>query len=516
VLSGDGVLKVSATAIARWGRILLLEDDSARSVRRGSAGVADRSVEVVVRAHVIDGAGARVVGTHTYLPGGPRENGTVLRSDLALDLVEHYATAGSVVVCGSSYGAGPAFLRQLCSADIHAVVEIRPSTRVHLESNWPTQSTQAASDLLSQAHWRRVPIAVPGLDGQTVVYAARRLGNGSVGNGPSGVLFAALTGAIDGVHRGTVLGFSSDTEASIAELLQAVGWSRWIRPLVRRAERSSSGVSTENENRARMNGVRPPLRANIKLSRLHDARALPDATSADTLRLRGSLRARDRLINVVELFAGAGGMGLGFLLAESNEAALPFRLIYSGEVDPICVQTLRVNHAALGRLQSGAASLTPPDLSADDLRDQRTLQLVQSRSQAAGGVDVVIGGPPCQGFSNANRNSWRSDNPHNQLVDVYLTYIERLQPKAFLLENVQGIHWTPTAASGRDANVLDHMKERMAKAGYDVFVKLLDAVWYGVPQYRSRFFVLGIHRDLGYTHDDFGAWGRSHSPRTVP
>jgi site-specific DNA-cytosine methylase len=58
----------------------------------------------------------------------------------------------------------------------------------------------------------------------------------------------------------------------------------------------------------------------------------------------------------------------------------------------------------------------------------------------------------------------------------------------------------------------------MTALGYDVFVQLLDSVWYGVPQYRSRFFVLGIHRDLGYTPDDFGTWGPfprpSHGPGT--
>lgn len=507
VLTGDGVRKVSAAAVSRWGQILLLEDDSARAVRRGSTGVAERSAEVLVRAHAIDENGVRVVGSRSYVPGRSRENGGLLRTDLALELVEQHAASGSVVVCGSSYGAVPAFLQQLCSTDIDAVVEIRPSTRVHVERTGSVQSKQTASGLLDKARWRRVPIGVPGLDEQALVYAATRLGTGSVGNGPRGMLFAALTGAIDGVHRGTVLGFSSDTEASVVELLQAVGWSRWIRPLVRRAERNSPLAASARENRTGANGVRPPLRANIKLSRLHDARAFADATDPDAPRLRGSLRSGNQSINVVELFAGAGGMGLGFLLAETKDAAPAFRLIYSGEVDPIYVRTLSVNHAAYGRLRPGAVPFVPAQLSPDDLRDRRTLQRVQSRGQDAGGVDVVIGGPPCQGFSNANRNSWRSDNPHNQLVDVYLTYIRRLQPKVFLLENVQGIHWTPKPASSRDANVLDHVSERMAKAGYDVFVKLLDAVWYGVPQYRSRFFVLGIHRDLGYVRDDFGEWG---------
>ena len=65
-------------------------------------------------------------------------------------------------------------------------------------------------------------------------------------------------------------------------------------------------------------------------------------------------------------------------------------------------------------------------------------------------------------------------------------------------------------------SVAEHIVERMKLAGYMTFPKLLDAVWYGVPQFRTRFFVLGIHRDAGYSVDDFGDWGPFPTPTHGP
>lgn len=102
---------------------------------------------------------------------------------------------------------------------------------------------------------------------------------------------------------------------------------------------------------------------------------------------------------------------------------------------------------------------------------------------------------------------------------MFLRYVRGLRPRIFLMENVQGIIWTPThGRSNGQLTVMSSIAERMERAGYLVFPKLLDAVWYGVPQYRSRCFLLGIHRDLGYRRGDFGDWGPyplpTHGPGT--
>jgi DNA-cytosine methyltransferase len=147
-----------------------------------------------------------------------------------------------------------------------------------------------------------------------------------------------------------------------------------------------------------------------------------------------------------------------------------------------------------------------------DLRSSSVQDHLANLAVAAGGLDVLIGGPPCQGFSSANRTSWSSDNPHNQLVDVFLQLTRRLQPRFALMENVQGILWTDHEGDTSRLTVADHVVRSLQRAGYLVFPKLLDAVWYGVPQHRSRFFLLAIHRDLGYKRERFGDWGPFPSP----
>lgn len=517
LLLGEEVERVSPAALTRWSQIVLLEDDSARAVRRAAAGVAERAPRVLLRVHRIDSTGISVAAEESYIPGA-RNLDARHRCDLALELLDQASLTGAVVVCGPAYGCRSPFVSGLSARGVDTVVEIRPSTRVAIESRNGAPAGMPVRNLLDRAQWRRLAVPVAGATGRSVNYAATRLGAGRVGSGVAGLLFAAQTGGIDGVHRGTVFGFST-AEATLEELIEAVGWARWIRPLVRRIERSATADDAVHADRPlpAVNGARPRLRANIKLSRIHDkADAAVRSVTQEAPPLKGAVASGSSAVNVVELFAGAGGMGLGFLLAQSRLAR--YRLLYAGEVDPIYVDTLRSNHAILDGIVRGSRR-TPATVDPVDLRSTSAMQDVERRVQEGGGAHVLVGGPPCQGFSNANRNSWRSSNPHNQLIDVFLSYVVHLTPRVFLLENVQGIHWTQKGGSPEArSSVLDHIRTRMAAAGYQMFVQLLDAVWYGVPQYRSRFFVLGIHRDLGYDPADFGSWGAfptpSHGPGT--
>ncbi|MGA4814631.1 DNA cytosine methyltransferase [Pseudomonas aeruginosa] len=84
------------------------------------------------------------------------------------------------------------------------------------------------------------------------------------------------------------------------------------------------------------------------------------------------------------------------------------------------------------------------------------------------------------------------------------------------MENVQGILWTPRDESDNDLSVAAHVLERLGGMGYLVFPKLLDAVWYGAPQNRNRFFLLGIHKDVGYSPEEFGKWGPFPKPTHGP
>ena len=220
------------------------------------------------------------------------------------------------------------------------------------------------------------------------------------------------------------------------------------------------------------------------------------------------------VLNVVELFAGAGGLGLGFLLA--GDVQRKYRLLYSAEVEPIYVSTLRRNHSFFRRHLSDMPDQTPVDPAPTDLRDRRSVDRILEAARTAGGADILIGGPPCQGFSTANRNSWYAGNPNNVLIDVFLNCVRRLKPRVAVLENVQGILWTERRDGESRVSVADHTARALNRAGYTTYARLLDAVWYGVPQHRARFFLIALHRDLGISAGDLGEWGPFPIPTNGP
>lgn len=97
-----------------------------------------------------------------------------------------------------------------------------------------------------------------------------------------------------------------------------------------------------------------------------------------------------------------------------------------------------------------------------------------------------------------------------------MRYVGKLRPPIFLMENVQGIVWTSKSGNNNSLSVAEYALKKMKAFGYLVFPKLLDAVWYGVPQYRTRFFLLGIHKDVGYSAEEFNGWGPFPLPTHGP
>jgi DNA-cytosine methyltransferase len=380
-----------------------------------------------------------------------------------------------------------------------------------------SERTVLAGMLLHRAAWKHLSVRVPGAT-NLIQYHAADLGRVQL-RGIVGRLFAAQTGGIPGIHHGTVFFFTPPGKRSLSQLLQAGGWARWIRPAVRKQERETFQPAAKPDTTSLATHiVRLPLsaRSNIQLSRRQDQRIQwKESKSSVTPTMSRRVMSSLRHVNIAELFAGAGGMGLGFLTADGGKTS--YRLVFSAEANPIYAETLKRNYKFLRDLRRDR-NLTPRDLSPIDLRSPQTLKGIKSQSIKAGGIHLLIGGPPCQGFSNANRNSWHGSNPHNGLVNVFLRYVEILKPLFFLMENVQGILWTPQAGSSNRVSVVGNLARRLNALGYLVFPKLLDAVWYGVPQHRSRFFLLGMHSKLGYSATDFGSWGPfplpSHGPGT--
>jgi DNA-cytosine methyltransferase len=504
-----------------WKQLLLLEDNSARAQRRRTAGVRALSTrEVVLRVHRIRTNRISIAGESAYSPGTLGELARIGgRATIALDLLDSIRASrrDTIIVAGPRYGGSQWFIDELRHRRFSWTVEL-PRTAV-IVPDGRSKGRLATNLLLSAKNWEDFDIVSP-TTGKLIKYAIADLGFIPIGDGERGRLFAAQAGAINGVHQGTIIGLSSILDTSLDELLRAVAWARWIRPLVRREERSLRTPAPEKQ-RASNGKTRPDLamRSNIKLARQHDE-STPWSGTGDhqhPVVHKEALRQDSAILNVVELFSGAGGMGLGFLLAGGETRG--YRLAFSGEVHPIYVATLRSNQAALGRACNGRLKVVPDDVRPIDLRRSCSMEVIKDSVRPLGDTHVLLGGPPCQGFSSANRNSWHTANPHNELVDVFLKYVCRLRPRIFLMENVQGIIWTQKhGRSPGELTVVNSIAKRMTRAGYLVFPKLLDAVWYGVPQYRSRFFLLGIHRDLGYRRDDFGSWGPyplpTHGPGT--
>jgi DNA (cytosine-5)-methyltransferase 1 len=113
-------------------------------------------------------------------------------------------------------------------------------------------------------------------------------------------------------------------------------------------------------------------------------------------------------------------------------------------------------------------------------------------------IEVIVGGPPCQGFSSANRWQKESDDPRNKLFFEYLKFVKVLKPKVVLIENVRGIL---TRDNGYVKNRILHFLEDMK---YRVSCEVLNASDYGVPQNRYRAFFVAIKRKYCDREFDFG------------
>ncbi|MCI0427357.1 MAG: DNA (cytosine-5-)-methyltransferase [Nitrospiraceae bacterium] len=498
--------------------ILLVEDNAARSGRRelevkGKNGYAP----ILIRLHRIVGETAEVLSEMSYKIGSLRQQHHGGRGSIALQLLDGVAplTPRPLVVVGSAYTSNRDFLRGVSQRNLDFVAELRPSTQVEMIAAGARTLRRSdiidVSKLLKSSSWEQQDIWLPQLD-RSVQCRVAELGLFRLGLESTTRLFAVDVGAIDGFHRGTIIGASTDECTELANLIRALYWVRWIRPLVRRRERTLQ----KSPNLSNRDNLALKYRSNIALARLQDqSRSETVETQARPTCARGLL-AGSTVLNVAELFAGAGGMGLGFLMARALERS--FRLLFSGELHPIYAETLRLNHQYFARKDGSYRSdPVPESVRPIDLNKRKAMDQVVSTARESGGVDVLIGGPPCRGFSSANRNSWSSNNPHNRLVNIFMRYVEKLRPPVFLMENVQGIVWTATNGSAKArTSVAEHISRRMRAAGYLVFPKLLDAVWYGVPQYRTRFFVLGIHTDVGYRAEDFGSWGPFPTPTHGP
>lgn len=208
--------------------------------------------------------------------------------------------------------------------------------------------------------------------------------------------------------------------------------------------------------------------------------------------------------SLVDLFAGAGGLGLGLERAG-------FETVYVSELHPAALSTyLRNRPDSLVNLPSRHAG----DLLEITNNADRLSRLAKMLRRAHGDIDLVAGGPPCQGYSGrAHRRSISVDKlavPSNHLYQSMITFIEAVRPRMFLFENVEGIlrgAWTSQGNAGeiwRDVySAFQRISVKVSgkNVTYLLGCHLVKAYEYGVPQNRPRVLLVGVRSDLTTPYD---------------
>ena len=184
-------------------------------------------------------------------------------------------------------------------------------------------------------------------------------------------------------------------------------------------------------------------------------------------------------MNIVDLFAGVGGLSCGFRKAG-------FNVLLANEIDEDISKSYCLNHSNTTMIN-------------DDIKN--ILPLVEKMKEK---IDVIIGGPPCQGFSMAGArirtNNSFLDDPRNYLFRNYFSIVQKLEPTFFVMENVPGM------LSMKDGKIIEEIErlftdENNFKNGkYYIYKKVLNAYDYGVPQTRHRLIIIGSKIKADFEH----------------
>ena len=168
-------------------------------------------------------------------------------------------------------------------------------------------------------------------------------------------------------------------------------------------------------------------------------------------------------LNVIDLFCGAGGLSYGFQQAGYN-------VLLGVDNDEKALETFELNHKSSKTLSGDITKISYEKDIKPQLEGKR--------------IDVIIGGPPCQGMSLSGPR--RLDDPRNKLYMSYIRLVREIQPRAFVIENVPGL------VSLFGGQIKDSIINEFTKMGYSVSYKIVCAQDYGVPQSRRRVIFVGI------------------------
>lgn len=180
-------------------------------------------------------------------------------------------------------------------------------------------------------------------------------------------------------------------------------------------------------------------------------------------------KREDNALKVISLFAGCGGSSLGYSIAG-------YRELLAVEWNPKAIEVFKRNFPEVETYCGDIGKL-----SVEEIKGKTGIKVEE--------LDVLDGSPPCQGFSSAGKRELSDDR--NQLFREYIRILRGLKPKCFIMENVSGM------VKGKMKLIFAECIRELKGVGYQVSARLLNAMYFHVPQDRNRMIFIGIRNDLG-------------------
>lgn len=174
---------------------------------------------------------------------------------------------------------------------------------------------------------------------------------------------------------------------------------------------------------------------------------------------------------MLDVFSGAGGFSCGFHLSGD------YNIVGAIELDEWASETFEYNHKGSTVVNADITTLTNSEII----------------SKFGNKVDVIVGGPPCQGYSICNKDAGDPKDPRNTLFNEFLRVTSLLDPEIVIMENVPNLLKAKTESKDF---VIEIIKKELEKLGYYVYYDVLEAIKYGVPQIRKRLVVIGSKSKL--------------------
>lgn len=192
----------------------------------------------------------------------------------------------------------------------------------------------------------------------------------------------------------------------------------------------------------------------------------------------------------IDIFAGCGGISLG--LHNSGWEGL-----FAIEKDPMAFETLKFNLIDKKNHFKWPAWLPVSHHDINEVLTNHSKKLRKLR----GKVDLIVGGPPCQGFSMAGRR--REDDERNKMIDAYIAFIKLVKPKILFFENVKGFTIGFKKENSKGEAYSNYVTKELQNLGYNVKGRIIDFSEFGVPQRRKRFILIGFMQDINKNPEIF-------------